>query len=169
MRVGKRPLVKPVVVPRTYRIGPRTGPPMLVFCIGFLLLGLKAHMERGEYRWLVVAIVVAITTAVVLVRTRMRIDHRGLAVTGVFSATSLRFEDVARARIVMVPGGRARFRVETRHGEREVPLQIFPVAAAAQVFTALEAEGVVIEVADDPRAQRLDAQIRAAQRPRSVA
>jgi hypothetical protein len=154
---------------RVYRVGIHLLVVVGIFAGLFAALGVFLAVKKGN--WTVLAIVVAFAAVLFLLLQLQRLEIGGTSFKyrNLSGSREVTFADVGRAYFEVVraknaPQGVARFWIERRDGSRvKINLRVFPVEAAAVLFTALESHDVEIEVPDAWAARRAADQVRAAQ------
>jgi hypothetical protein len=167
--------MSPVPAPRSYGMSAQTFAMLCIFLIAIFAMGAVKSMTKGEDFLLFTAFALTAGFVWMAIRTRMHVGHRAVTTTGPVGTTTIRYEDVVRAWIGAADAsGKARgadnLWLQARDGGRlRISLRMYSVTAVAHLVTALEAEGVAIDVSDDPIAQRVGAKVRAAQQLPPVA
>jgi|GEM_PF-4427899 len=144
----------------------------VVCAIGMLFfvgLALAIFLKKGHAGPLVAALAGAAILVGFLASLRLEISRSGFKTASATGSRTVQFGHVTRAwievaRMAKAPQGVPVFWIELRNGQaHKIPLRVFPLQAAALLFSALEAHGVQVEVADDWAARRMSDQVRSAQ------
>lgn len=140
-----------------------------VFASLFATLGLFIAVKQGDWTFLAVVVCGTVVLFLLLGVLKLEISLAGFKYRNLSGTRDVAFREVSRAFFEVVsadvaPQGVAAFWVERRNGTRvKVNLRTFAVDAAAALFTALEKQGIPIEVPDHSAAQRAAAQVQEAQ------
>jgi hypothetical protein len=154
---------------QVYRVGAHLLGVVRFFTVAFTALGIFVVVKKGDWTLLAVTGVVALLFVLLLQLLRLEISSTGFRYRNLSGSREMAFADVGRAYFEVVrgtnsPQGVAAFWVEGRDGKRvKVNLRTFSVQAAAALFTALESNGIQIEVPDEWAAKRVVDQVRAVQ------
>lgn len=144
----------------------------VVSAIGMLFfvgLALALFLKKGHTGPLVVALGASAVFGWFLASLRLEISRSWFKTASATGSRTVHFGHVTRAWIEVVrmgksPQGVPVFWIELRNGQAlKIPLRVFPVQAAALLFSGLEAHGVQVEVADAWAARRMNDQVRSAQ------
>jgi len=145
-----------------------------VFVVLFLGLAVFVSFKRNDWTAAAVVLGIAVPLYLLLGYLRFEIDADGFRYRGPLTRRRIEFTDVARGYFETVrarnsPQGAAFFYVALRNGhEFKVNLRVFPIRAAAWLFTALDLHEVPIDAPETWSARRMNDQIRAAQTRLSV-
>jgi hypothetical protein len=137
-----------------------------IFASVFLALGIIIAITRGD--WTVLAVIGAATAIFYALLHYLRLEVRpgGFTYRNLSMNRSIEFAEVEKAYFEtmvadVAPQGVATFWVQLRRGRPiKINLRTFPLRAAASLLTALELQGIPIEVPESWAAQRMARQIR---------
>lgn len=135
----------------------------------FVGLALALQLQKGSTGPLVAALCGSAIFCGFLASLRLEISRSWFKTASLVGSHTIHFGHVTRAwievtRMASTPQGVAVFWIKLHNGQAlKIPLRVFPVQAAAQLFSSLEAHGIQVEVADAWAARRMSDQVRTAQ------
>lgn len=163
---------EPTSASQVYRVGIHLLIVVGVFVSLFAALGFAIALKSGDWTFLAVIAAVAAVSFLLSQVLRLEVRRDGFTYRNLSGSREVTFLDVRRAYIEAVranaaPQGVGVFWVERRDGTRvKVNLRTFSIRAAAALFTALEMQGIPIEVPELWAARRLADQVRVEQAKR---
>jgi hypothetical protein len=129
--------------------------------------GASNGVQTGEWGFLIIVLSVTGLAVLALWCFRLEVGTEGFRYRDTGGSWDVAFTDVCRARVFKNKSMLRRvvaFHMVQKNGRRvEISWKMFPADAVAVLFTALEAHGIPIQVADDPWARRMADRVRAAQ------
>jgi hypothetical protein len=152
---------------RVYRVRRLIGVSAGVIAAFLAVCGIGGGLREGT--WGVLAIILPLTAFAILVlwSFRLEIGSEGFRYRVMIGSWDVAFTDVCRALVFAANSTSRRvvvFHVQRKNGQRvNIQWDVFPTEAVAVLFTALEAHGIPIQVADDPLARQMADRVRAAQ------
>jgi hypothetical protein len=158
-----------MIASKEFRVGAHLLVVVGIFALFFLALGFLVLARKGDWSLLAIATGAAAVLFCFPGTFRLKIGKGWFEWRSFLGTRMVQFANVSSAYFTVVrrgnaPQGVAAFWIQPCSGDAEkFNLRIFPVRAAAMLFSALEAHGIHVDVPDAWAARRMDEQIRAVQ------